>query len=81
MATLKKKEKKSVKRTSPYLTKRILRRAAKAGLRNASERTMQVMGFTIVAHNGWIVKKLADGTIEKISRINSVKRTRKIALD
>jgi hypothetical protein len=54
----------------PYLTKRLLVSAAKRGIRKAAEETMQIMGYTIIAQNGWIVKKYADGTTEAIERIN-----------
>ncbi len=67
--------------SKPYLTKRILASAAKSGVTEAAERTMSVMGCTVVAHKGWVVKKFADGRIVKISRIKPVNRKRKIALD
>ncbi len=54
----------------PYLTKRLLVSAAKRGIRKAAEETMQIMGYTIIAQNGWIVKKYADGTTEAIEQIN-----------
>jgi len=43
----------------PYLTKRLLVSAAKRGIRKAAEETMQVMGYVVIAQNGWIVKKYA----------------------
>lgn len=54
----------------PYLTKRLLVSAAKRGIRKAAEETMQVMGYTVIAQNGWIVKKYADGRIEEIEPLN-----------
>lgn len=54
----------------PYLTKRLLISAAKRGIRNAAKETMEIMGYTIIARNGWIVKKYADGRIETIEQIN-----------
>ena len=53
----------------PYLTKRLLVSAAKRGIRKAAEETMQIMGYTVIAKDGWIVKKYADGTIEAIEQI------------
>lgn len=54
----------------PYLTKRLLVSAAKRGIRKAAEETMLIMGYTVIAKDGWIVKKYADGTIEAIEQIN-----------
>jgi len=58
-------------KSKPYLTKRLLVSAAKRGIRKAAEETMEVMGYVVIARNGWIVKKYADGRIEQIEPINS----------
>ncbi|HUX84077.1 MAG TPA: hypothetical protein VMV20_02505 [Chitinophagaceae bacterium] len=63
------KSKKHSGKHSTYLTKRILISSAKSGVRKASEDTMRVMGYVIVAQDGWIVKKFADGVIERIQPI------------
>lgn len=55
----------------PYLTKRLLVSAAKRGIRKAAEETMAIMGYTVIAKDGWIVKKYADGTIEPIEKLNT----------
>ena len=55
---------------SPYLTKRILVSAAKRGVREAAAETMQIMGYLVIAQDGWVVKKYADGRIERIEPIN-----------
>jgi len=65
----------------PYLTKRLLVSAAKRGIREAAEETMQVMGYNVIAKDGWLVKIFADGTIEKIYAIKSVKTPNGIKLD
>lgn len=74
-------KKKSIKHTTPYLTKRRLASAARNGIRRAAAETMQVMGYTIIAENGWVVKKYADGHIEKISPIETVNTNGTLALD
>jgi hypothetical protein len=53
----------------PYLTKRVLVSAAKAGVRQAAKDTMEVMGYTIIAENGWIVRKDLNGDTERIEQI------------
>ena len=62
---------KSRNRRTAYLTKRRLISAAREGVRKAAEETMQDLGYTIIARNGWIVKKLQNGTIQRISKIQS----------
>ncbi len=65
----------------PYLTKRLLVSAAKRGIRKAAEETMQIMGYNVIAKEGWVVKIFADGSIEKISPIKLVKTPNKLKLD
>jgi len=65
----------------PYLTKRRLASAARLGIRKAASETMKVMGYTVIADNGWVVKKYEDGQIEKISRIEKVNSNGGLALD
>ncbi len=65
----------------PYLTKRRLASAARTGIRKAAAETMKVMGYTVIAENGWLIKKYADGRIEKISPIEKVNTNSSLALD
>lgn len=71
-----------IKKTNkrPYLTKRILIRAARAGIRKAEKETLAIMGFNVIAENGWVVKKFLDGRIEKIARLESAENSQ-IVLD
>jgi hypothetical protein len=61
-----------------YLTKRILISAATNGFTEAAARTMEVMGANVIVQNGWVVRKLADGNIERIAKI---KHPPKVTLD
>jgi hypothetical protein len=74
-------QKKQRTQATVYLTKRKLVSAARAGVRKAADETMKLMGYTIIADNGWIVKKYTDGRIEKISPIEPVNTNGSIALD
>lgn len=58
-------------RNTAYLTKRRLLSAARRGIRKAAEETMERLGYTVIAKDGWVVKKYKDGTIQRISRIPS----------
>jgi len=52
-----------------YLTKRILVSRAKAAVKQASDEAMKIMGYVVVAEDGWIVRKNANGTTERIEKI------------
>jgi len=52
-----------------YLTKRILISAATSGIRDAAKETMATMGYVVIAEDGWVIRKFADGTREKIEPI------------
>jgi hypothetical protein len=54
-----------------YLTKRILERAVKKGTKNLSKEQMELMGYVVIAEDGWVVKIFKDGTKEKISPIST----------
>lgn len=52
-----------------YLTKRTVVAKAKTAGKKASAAAMRTMGFVITVQKGWVVKKHADGRIERISTI------------
>jgi len=64
-----------------YLTKRILTKAAKKGFASAAIATMEIMGFNVIVHRGWVVKKFADGHIERIKKLQTTNTSTPIALD
>ena len=70
--TAKKKPKYSTKDGHAYLTKRTVIAKAKTAGKKASVKAMITMGFVVTVHKGWVVKKYADGSIE---RINSIQNT------
>ena len=75
------KAKKKAAHKQPYLTKRRLASAAREGIRKAAAETMKVMGYTVIAENGWVIKKYEDGRTEKISEIEKVNTNGSLALD
>lgn len=81
MAVRKRVADKKRRKVETYLTKRIVARAARKAINDAAEKAMTVMGFTIVAQGEWIIKKYADGKVEKVTKITHVNRRRKIVLD
>jgi hypothetical protein len=52
-----------------YLTTRIVEGASRKAFKKASVETMKVMGHTIIAKDGWVVRKNADGSVEKLQKI------------
>jgi hypothetical protein len=52
-----------------YLTKRVVARATKKGMKAASEETMKIMGYNVIVKDGWVVKKYKDGTIEQLEKV------------
>jgi hypothetical protein len=66
---------------SNNLTKEILVTAAKTGFARAAAETLKVMGYNTVVHKGWVVKKYADGRIEKIKKLTETDSKEKLALD
>jgi hypothetical protein len=63
------------------LTKGILVSAAKKGFAHAAAQTLKIMGYNTVVHKGWVVKKYADGRIEKIKKLSKTDSKEKLALD
>jgi len=72
---------KSESSNKAYLTKRRLVSAARAAFRSAAADALRVMGYTVVAQNGWVVKKYSDGSFEKIKKLVSQKKNIKFILD
>ena len=68
-SAVKKKSAYATKDGFAYLTKRTVVTKAKTAGRVAARKAMVTMGFVITAKSGWIIKKYADGSIEKISKI------------
>ncbi len=58
-------------KTDDPLTKTILIKAASIGFAKAAAKTMKVMGYNVIVKDGWIVKKFANGRIQKISKLET----------
>lgn len=68
------KQNKNTDSEKAYLTKRTLVRAINKGSKALKQNAIEVMGYTVVEKDGWVVKEHADGHLEKISKIEPVKR-------
>ena len=49
-------------------TRDLVRRSTKA-IKEAAKETMDLMGYVVMAEDGWIIKKYKDGRIERIEEI------------
>ncbi len=54
------------------LTKRILETAARKSMGKAAKETMKIMGYNVIARNGWVVKIFPNNKVVRISRIPRV---------
>lgn len=68
---------KAVKRTKSakaktYLTADILGRAVSRGIRQASREAMKTAGSVVAVHEGWVVRKMEDGSMIKIKKLPKV---------
>lgn len=72
--------KKSGRKKSYYVTKRIMKSAMGSAIKKASAETKQSMGYTIKAENGWVIREELNGTQTRISKIEKAHQSN-IALD
>lgn len=63
------------KSNTEQITKRVVIRASKAGVKKAAKNTMNVMGYNVVAKDGWVVKEFKNGEIERIAPIHTATKT------
>jgi hypothetical protein len=65
-----------------YLTKRLIERQSRLAFRQKAKDAMALIGHTIVAEKGWIVKKNDDGTVDQLKKIKTLEKVpRKLILD
>ncbi len=62
------------------LTTEILKEIVNTAFTNAAANAMTVMGYNVIAEDGWVVKIFADGTREKITELKVVPRPANIIL-
>ena len=69
------------KKKEVYLTTRLLESLAKKAFKEAAKETMRVMGYNVIAQDGWVVKKFADGSIVRLHELEEVRDNGEILLD
>ncbi|HCL84043.1 MAG TPA: hypothetical protein DIC22_08705 [Chitinophagaceae bacterium] len=67
-------KKPTVKRkiTEDVLTKSYLETAAQKSMSEAAKETIKIMGYNVIARDGWVVKVFPDKRVERISPIPQV---------
>lgn len=61
----------SNRKTGDPLTRMILKEAAAVAFSKAAAETMKVMGYNVIVKDGWVVKKFANGSVKKISKLKT----------
>lgn len=67
--------------SKPYLTKRVLERAANAAINLASRKARDTVGFVVKAEDGWVVREDQDGKQTRLSKIKRTSPQTKLILD
>ncbi|MCH6201938.1 hypothetical protein MMU07_20335 [Aquiflexum sp. LQ15W] len=53
-----------------YVTTRLVEKRSKKAFKEGAKKAMKSNGYVIIAQDGWVVKKYADGKIEKLEQIS-----------
>ncbi len=70
------------KSQTEYITKRLVARQSKLAFRQKAQDAMKLVGHTVVAEAGWIVRKEGDGRVTKLKEIEFAgTASRKLVLD
>jgi hypothetical protein len=64
-----------------YITTRLVESKSKKAFKESAEKAMESNGYVIIAFEGWIVKKTADGAIEKLRPIDRSADNLQLVLD
>lgn len=64
-----------------YISKRLVERGSKRIFKKDANKALHDNGYVIIAKDGWVVKELSNGEIQRIRKIDSSGITPKILLD
>lgn len=64
-----------------YITTRLVKSKSNKAFSESAKKAMESNGYVIIAFEGWVVKKTADGAIEKLHPINRHTDTLQVVLD
>lgn len=64
-----------------YISKRLVEQKSNSAFREAAKKAMELNGYVVIAHEGWLVKKYSDGRIEKLERLQNDRRSLEVILD
>jgi hypothetical protein len=64
-----------------YISTRLVVSKSKSAFQEAAKKAMKANGYVIIALEGWIVKKFADGRIEKIEELENPNQNNLLILD
>lgn len=64
-----------------YISTRLVINKSRSAFQEGSKRAMEANGYVIIANEGWLIKKFADGTIEKLEQLDNSFTTQNLILD
>lgn len=64
-----------------YISTRLVSRKSKSAFQEGSKKAMEVNGYVVIAHDGWVVKKFSDGRIERLEKLDNDIQNLKLILD
>lgn len=64
-----------------YISKDLVAQKSGSAFREGAVKAMNTNGYVIIAHEGWVVRKHADGNIEKLHKLNDGPEHLEVLLD
>jgi len=64
-----------------YISTRMVSRKSKSAFQEGAKNAMNVNGYVVVAHEGWVVKKYSDGRIERMQELDNNDQNLELILD
>lgn len=53
-----------------YISTRLVARKSKIAFQEKARNAMDANGYVVIVNEGWVVKKFADGRVEKIKQLS-----------
>ncbi|MBS9525788.1 hypothetical protein KIH41_02530 [Litoribacter ruber] len=69
------------KKDLKYISSRLVQRKSAKAFKEGAKKAMEINGYVVIAHDGWVVKKYQDGTIVKLKQISHGSEHLKVVLD
>lgn len=64
-----------------YISTRLVTKKSKSAFQEGAKRAMSANGYVVIAHEGWVIRKFSDGTVEKLEKLDNEPQHLKMILD